>query len=190
MSRGGSARLFAALDPPAEVGEELLRWARGALRASGRSSPTRPRLLAPASLHITLMFLGERPFEEIEALAEALGAAAERGSACELWTGAPVWLPPRRPRALAVEVHEQQGDLAALQRDLAGALCEVAGLQPPRRFRAHLTVARARSGARAEDLLAPTPALRFPAEEVVLYRSCLEPRGARYERLAAAPLMG
>ncbi len=187
MSRGASARLFAALDPPTEVGEELLRWARGALRAGGERGP---RLLAPASLHITLMFLGERPFEEVEALAEALGAAAERGSACELWTGAPVWLPPRRPRALAVEVHEQEGDLAALQRDLAGALCEVAGLQPPRRFRAHLTVARARSGAHADDLLPPTPALRFPAEEVVLYRSYLEPRGARYERLAAAPLMG
>ena len=187
MSRAASVRLFAALDPPDEVGVELLRWARGALRASGERGP---RLLAPSSLHITLMFLGERPFEEIAALADALGAAAERGRACELWTGAPVWLPPRRPRALAVEVHEQEGDLAALQRDLAGALCEVAGLQPPRRFRAHLTVARVRSGSRTEDLLPPTPALRFPAEEVILYRSYLEPRGARYERLAAAPLMG
>jgi 2'-5' RNA ligase len=186
VSGGGSARLFAALDPPVEVGQELLRWARRALRGAGERGP---RLLEPESMHVTLMFLGERPFEEIDALAEALGSAAEVARACELETGAPVWLPPRRPRALAVEVHDEQGELAEMQRGLARALCAVAGLPVPRRFRAHLTLARARS-APAHEELAPTPALRFAAEEVVLYRSHLEPRAARYERVAAAPLAG
>jgi RNA 2',3'-cyclic 3'-phosphodiesterase len=187
MSRGASARLFAALDPPAEAGEELLRWARGALRASGQRTP---RLLSPESLHVTLMFLGEQPFEQIEPLADALAEAAARGRACELETGAPVWLPPRRPRALAVEIHDRGGALVAMQRELASALCAVAGLPVPRRFRAHLTLARARSGGDAIFELPPTPALRFAAREVVLYRSHLEPRAARYERLAAARLTG
>ena len=186
MSRDASARLFAALDPPEAVGEALLRWARSALRAGGERGP---RLLAPESLHVTLLFLGDRPVGEIDALAEALGEAAERNTACELQTGAPIWLPPRRPRALAVELHDEDGALAALQRDIAGALCRVAGLGLPRRFRAHLTLARARAGPARLEALAPTPALRFLAEEVVLYRSYLEPGAARYERLAAGRMM-
>jgi RNA 2',3'-cyclic 3'-phosphodiesterase len=185
VSRGASIRLFAALDPPAEVGEELLRWARAALRESGERSA---RLLALDSLHVTLMFLGERPGEEVDALAHALSEAAARSGPCELRTGAPVWLPPRHPRALAVEVHDLDGRLDELQREVASSLCEVCGMQRPRRFRAHLTVARARSAESAGIPLAPTPALDFSAGEVVLYRSHLDPAGARYERLAVAEL--
>jgi RNA 2',3'-cyclic 3'-phosphodiesterase len=192
MSRGASARLFAALDPPEEVGEELLRWARGALRGAGVGKADRPalRLLDAESLHVTLLFLGERPLAEIDVMAEALATAAEQVRACELETGAPVWLPPRRPRALSVELHDHTGALGELQGALAGALCSVAGLPVPRRFRAHVTLARSRAAPGGGVPLAPTPALRFTAEEVVLYRSHLEPRAARYERLAAAPLMG
>ncbi len=184
MSRGASVRLFAAIDPPPELGEELLRWARSSLRARG----LRARVIAPESLHVTLMFLGERPADEIEDLADALAASTEGAAACELETGAPVWLPPRRPRALAVEV--QGGDaLARLQRRVAEALCAVAGLPVPRRFRAHLTVARTKGDPPLEPP-PPTPSLRFTAEEVVLYRSHLDPGAARYERLEGAPLMG
>lgn len=185
MSRGASLRLFAAIDPPPEVGAELLRWARSSLRAR----EGRVRLLAPESLHVTLLFLGERPATEIDELAEALAGAAAEGAACELETGAPLWLPPRRPRALAVEIREASGALAALQRRLAGALCAIAELPVPRRFRAHLTLARTRSDPSPGEL-PPTPSLRFTAEELVLYHSHLEPRAARYERLAAAPLTG
>jgi RNA 2',3'-cyclic 3'-phosphodiesterase len=187
MPRGASARLFAALDPPPEVAQELARWARAALRSGGERGP---RVLAPESLHVTLMFLGERPFEEIGDLSEALSAAAERAPALALRPGAPVWLPPRRPRALAVEIGEDTGELGVFQRELARRLCAVAGLPVPGRFRAHLTIARARSGAGPQRELPPTPALGFTAEEVVLYRSRLEPGGARYERVAGAPLMG
>ena len=188
MARGGaSARLFAAFDPTEEATEELLRWARGALRASGEREA---RLLAPEALHVTLLFLGERPFEEIEALGDVLAEAAERHPALELETGAPLWLPPRRPRALAVEVHDAEGALAELQRDLASGLCALVEMPVPRRFRAHLTVARSRGGATAHGELPPTPALRFACEEVVLYRSHLEPRAARYERVASAVLSG
>jgi len=188
MARGAaSARLFAALDPPEEAAEELLRWARGALRAGGERDA---RLLRPEALHVTLLFLGERPFEQLEGLGAVLAETAERHPALELETGAPVWLPPRRPRALAVEVRDPDGALGALQRDLAGGLCALAEMAVPRRFRAHLTVARSRGVPHGHGELPPTPSLRFACEEVVLYRSHLEPRAARYERVAAAALSG
>ncbi|HLH13718.1 MAG TPA: 2'-5' RNA ligase family protein, partial [Solirubrobacteraceae bacterium] len=63
-----------------------------------------------------------------------------------------------------------------------------------RRFRPHVTVARVRRGAArgsrssGERALPPTPRASFHAGEVVLYRSWLEPQGARYEELASAGL--
>ncbi len=183
-------RLFAALDPPEEVSRELARWARDALRGSRERSG---RVLAPESMHVTLLFLGEQPFDAVGDLAEAIERGAEGSPPCLLETGAPAWLPRGRPRALAVEVHDLDGVLAPLQHSVAAALCETAGLPAPKRFRAHLTVARIRSaGGRGSPTggLVATPALRFTAAEVVLYRSHLEPQGARYERVAAVPLTG
>lgn len=106
--------------------------------------------------------------------------------------GAPVWLPRRRPRALAVEARDSSGELERLQR----AVVRVLGADAPdrgapaRRFRAHITVARTRGGRPPGDgmELPATPRLGFLAREVVLYRSWLEPQGARYERVADAPL--
>jgi RNA 2',3'-cyclic 3'-phosphodiesterase len=189
MSRTGTARLFAAVDPPPEVAERLSRWARSVARGEGggRGRPSL-RVLEPESLHLTLLFLGERPLGEIEALGDALVAAAESQPPCEVQTAAPVWLPPRRPRALAVELRDLTGALQALQSAVARRLGEAAGVAPPRRFRPHVTVARARSVEALQEPLAPTPPLRFAVEELALYRSHLEPRAARYEPLAVAVL--
>jgi RNA 2',3'-cyclic 3'-phosphodiesterase len=190
VSRGGRARLFAAVDPPPDVAAELARWARAAARAGGGGSDPAPRILDPASLHVTLLFIGERPTDEIDALAEALADAAAGARGCELETGAPLWLPPRRPRALAVEVHDPSGELAALQSAIARGLCSITGEQPPRRFRAHVTVARSRGGPRSQPPLPATPPLSFEVSEAILYRSRLDPAGARYEALASAALGG
>ena len=43
----------------------------------------------------------------------------------ELSLGAPLWLPPRRPRALAVEVRDESGALLALKGDVLNALAAV-----------------------------------------------------------------
>jgi len=188
MPGGGSARLFAAVDPPPEVAAELSRWARSAARAGRGGESPALRILDPDSLHLTLLFLGERPMEEIDALAGALSEAALGAGECVLETGAPLWLPPRRPRALAVEIHDPGGALADLQGQLARGLCEVTGEQPPRRFRAHVTVARSRAAPRRGAELPATPPLGFAVAEAVLYRSRLEPSGARYEAVARAPL--
>jgi 2'-5' RNA ligase len=196
MSRGAGVRLFVAVDPPPQACEGLAAWARGAcagldLRA-GRGGRRPLRLLAPETLHLTLCFLGSRPVDEIDAIGDAIGAAAAQPG--ELRVGAPLWLPPRRPRALAVEVRDRGGELAALQAGLSRAIADVSDWEPERRrFRAHLTLARVGAGAapgsaasRAE--LPPTPALRFFPAEIVLYRSWLSPAGASYEPLLTSPL--
>ena len=224
MSRGATARLFVAVDPPAGVREALSDWARAAMLASGpratggaggprpaaarsargagrgredrrastRAAP-RLRLLEPGVLHLTLIFLGNRPVGEIEAIGAALHEHREEVG--ELSVGAPLWLPPRRPRALAVEIRDPDGALSRLQATLSGAIADATGWEPERRrFRAHITVVRV-SGRAAGDPrpehvehLPPTPRLCFRPPTVVLYRSRLSPQGAAYEAITSCEL--
>ncbi|HEX4108289.1 MAG TPA: RNA 2',3'-cyclic phosphodiesterase [Solirubrobacteraceae bacterium] len=185
MSAG--ARLFVAADPPPSVCEQLARWARGALRAAHRPGL---RVLDPERLHITLCFLGSRPLEEIDEIAAAVRAcAAEAPLTAALSLGAPLWLPPRRPRVLAVEVHDPAGELADLAALITRRLQSQIDWTPQRgRFRPHLTVARLRAGAAPQRReLAFTPALDFDAEAVSLYRSYLRPSGSEYITIARVP---
>jgi 2'-5' RNA ligase len=186
---GQSVRLFAAVELPEEVAETLVRWGRSALSGAGLGGSAHARVLPGESLHLTLCFLGSRPVGEVDALAEAVeGSGGELG---ELSVGAPVWLPPRRPRALAVEIHDDPlGTLATLQGRVSGKLAAASGWEPPRaRFRAHVTVIRTRdAGAAAGMALPATPRLSFVPERMALLRSHLEPAGARYEIVASCPL--
>lgn len=197
MSGGASARLFVAVDPPPAVCHELAAWALEAAaaledRARGGSRGA-VRVLDPESLHLTLCFLGSRPTGEIDALAAAL----ERSGLPigELRVGEPVMLPPRQPRALAVEVTDAAGELPRLREHVMGELAAVSGWEPERRrLRAHITVARMREGvvrrrgSRGPIALPATPRLRFAPSAMVLYRSWLSPAGASYEALAACEL--
>jgi RNA 2',3'-cyclic 3'-phosphodiesterase len=211
--RAPSARLFVAVDPPEQVALELAAWARLAAREtrSGSRAGQQPlRVLDPELLHVTVCFLGNRAVDEIPTLAEQL-AACDRPPV-QLSIGAPLWLPPRRPRALAVELHDAGGALARIQTEAATRLERVGrDAQPheqalprsgarggPRRFHPHITVARMRHDARRHRraractgdgcgarALPSTPALSFSPAELVLYRSWLAPEGASYEALSA-----
>src|SRR5260370_12564518 len=149
MARGATARLFGAADPPLAVREALAEWARATTAEWGAWSPRRsrrtPRVLKADAMHLTLCFLGSRPLEEIVELASAVGACAEHVG--ELALGAPLWLPPRRPRALAVEVHDRSGRLTALQASLTRRLSLASGWEPERpRSTPHITLGRTALG--------------------------------------------
>jgi 2'-5' RNA ligase len=201
MSGGATARLFVAVDAPLRVREELAEWARGVAVVSRASGASRSalRLLEASSLHLTLCFLGSRPVAEIDALAEGMRSFTER--TCELSLGAPLWLPPRRPRALAIEVHDRDGTLAGMQERVSRSLSALSGWEAQRgRFRPHITVARLRGGARGTPRraasnravrgqpLSATPRVSFAPEAIVLYRSWLAPAGASYEALASCEM--
>jgi 2'-5' RNA ligase len=175
-----SVRLFVALDLPEEAQDALARFRDAA------ADPAVWRPLDPASFHVTLAFLGHRPEEEVERVADVLRALPA-------WESFPLalvdglLLPPRRARVLTVALGDPEERLAPLQATVGAGLA-AAGLYEPeaRPFRAHVTVARIRSGARAPRTLpaAPEP-LSFTAGAVTLYRSRLARGGAVYEPLFA-----
>jgi len=203
MSRAATARLFIALDIPGGVREELAAWTRRAAGAAGgvrsarsrreggerrtRRTGTALRAVGIDSLHMTVSFLGYRPLEELRGLEDLIEVGVEP-RVSEVSLGAPLWLPPRRPRVLAVEVHDDDAGLQELYREVARGLAR-AGIEPAeggrRSFRPHITVARLKRGmVPAERTLPPTPRLSFVPERLVLYRSFLSAEGARYEPLA------
>ncbi|MHB1469575.1 MAG: 2'-5' RNA ligase family protein, partial [Solirubrobacteraceae bacterium] len=143
MSPAATARLFIALDPPDWVAGTLASWARSATRVAGLHGL---RLLDAESLHITVCFLGSRPLSLADELGEAVARASDALGECSL--GAPLWLPRRRPRALSVELHDDEGSLSHLHRSVLGEL-ERIGIDPDprgeggaRALRPHVTVAR------------------------------------------------
>jgi 2'-5' RNA ligase len=172
-------RLFVALDLGEDVVATLDAWGRSVAREG-------LRLLPPASLHVTLAFLGERPDDEAAAIGEATLACAQPVPGLRLddadWLG--------RGTALSVDLADGSGACGRLQAAVAGALSDLGVFTPETRaFRPHVTVARVRRGARvARELPAPPDAGTFAGTALTLYESVLSPRGASYRAVARADL--
>jgi 2'-5' RNA ligase len=180
----GGVRLFIAAEPPEALRDELAHWAR---RALGRSPAS--RRIAAESLHLTLCFLGEQPPSAVAEIAALLASTIESFFRVErLAIGAPAWLPPRRPRVLAVEVGDPDGTLGALHDGLRSELAASLAWQPRHeRFRPHITLARMRPGSERARELPPTPPVTFTPTALTLFRSDLDPGGAVYTPLASIP---
>jgi 2'-5' RNA ligase len=178
-----SARLFAALELPAPV--------RDALGAFGRAAAADDfalRAVRDDALHVTLAFLGHRALDDIDPAREAVRSVAAPVPALSL--GEPLWLAPRRPHVLTVELLDADGALLALQERVVEALVDAVGYEPERRrFRPHVTVARVRHGAMPRrGGLPDAPKAEFAGEALVLYRSYLGGGPARYEPLERVAL--
>jgi 2'-5' RNA ligase len=186
------ARLFVALDLPDEVREGIVAWGKGALA----DSALRP--VPPESLHVTLAFLGYRPEKEIEQIAEVVRASAAPAPWVELLD--PVRRPPRgRARLYALPVISPGTEV--LQAGLERGLAEKGFYEPEKRpFWPHVTVARVRPearGSRRPAVVSDPPGKlpeglseAFLGVRLALYRSELQPTGARYVPLAQVELPG
>jgi 2'-5' RNA ligase len=183
-----SLRLFVAVDMPEE--------SKSALEQA--VNPWRERLGAGRwvvrdNWHVTLKFLG-RTWPRLLPVV----AAADREVASTVvpfqvrLSGLGVFPGPSRARVLWAGLDDPDGHLTGLSEGLDAALAK--DFTPEKRaFTPHLTVARfnppipMREHAEA---LAGTPidAPPFTVDRLVLYRSHLSPRGARYEALEGFPL--
>jgi 2'-5' RNA ligase len=185
------ARLFVALDLPEALRDGIVAWGRKELRDPAL------RVVRPESLHITLAFLGYRPEKEVESLARVVEAIVSLAPTVEL--GDPIAKPTlKRARIIALPV--VSAGTVALQAELEEKLVAARLFKPERRpFWPHVTVARVKSAGRGskrpteisklpkglpKSLLEP----KFKGIRARLYRSELNPTGARYTPLAQVEL--
>ncbi|HEY5708871.1 MAG TPA: RNA 2',3'-cyclic phosphodiesterase [Solirubrobacterales bacterium] len=188
--KSSRARLFVALDLPGALRDGIVAW--------GRRELTDPalRVVLPESLHITLAFLGYMPEKDIERLTGIVEGLD--GPAPTVEFGDPVAKPSRkRPRLLALPASSPGA--VELQAELERRLVAARLYEPENRpFWPHVTVARVKSEGRGtkrprrvekapgrlpKDLLQPTNLVR-----TTLYRSEIQPQGARYTPLAQVEL--
>jgi 2'-5' RNA ligase len=186
------ARLFVALDLPTALRQGLGAWGEEALA----DPALRP---VPAeNLHITLAFLGYRPEPDAERVARAIEQSMAPAPLLELRDPAP--RPPRgRPRLFALPVLSPGAEQAQAQ--LSEILISERLYEPEKRpFWPHVTVARVRAEGRGSrrPMRVEQPPGSLPVElrrphfsgRLTLYRSELQPSGARYFPLAQVQLPG
>jgi 2'-5' RNA ligase len=186
------ARLFVALDLPDDLREGIAAWGGEAL-----ADPAfRP--VAPESLHVTLAFLGFRPEKEIEEIAAVVRESTGPAPWVELLDPEPR---PPRGRARLYALPALSPGTEALQGLVAQGLAEAGFYEPEKRpFWPHVTVARVRPEARGSKrpAIVSEPPGKIPIElseaqicrRMTLYRSELQPTGARYVPLAQVQLPG
>jgi 2'-5' RNA ligase len=171
-------RLFVAVELPVDVRAAIERaieplhhrWAR-------------LRWVPPERWHLTLRFLGERPYQELGPIESALAEVAGRGASFPVRVGGLGCFPTaRRASVLWVGFDDGEGlnGLAAAVKEALGPASE--GSEHP--FRPHVTLARSpRPVALGLDAAPSLEPAGFEVEGFALIRSRLGGGGPRYEAL-------
>lgn len=178
-------RLFVAAYPPPAVVEAMLA-------AAGRIELPAHRPVPATQVHLTLLFIGDRPTAQMDETIESVRRSAAGLEPFALRPEALIALPERGPRRLVAAQLDAPATLLEVQRRLARRLA-----RPPRSGRErpwlpHCTLLRFRSPWRTRDGFdEPLEGIDpFPVESIRLMRSTLHPDGARHEVVAEVALAG
>ncbi|MEX2393750.1 MAG: RNA 2',3'-cyclic phosphodiesterase [Actinomycetota bacterium] len=171
-------RLFVAIDVPEEIKASIESHVVEPLRSKVDGA----KWTRPEGRHLTLSFLGEVEDAMIGDITATLRVAASRHEPFDAAFAELGGFPDlRRPRALWVGVGEGAEAMTALQSDVATSLEPLGFVREDRPFHPHFTLARFRRPRAIAALpsvhVSDTP---FVVDTVVLFRSQLHPKGARY----------
>ena len=145
----------------------------------------------PDEMHFTLKFFGDiddRGVLDITRVMNQVGGAFEAFGVEVFGLGA--FPDTARPRTIWAGIREGVDELQRLQRTLDEKLQQIGFPRDPRRFTPHLTLGRVRGEADFGDLpghlesARETPLGNMEIDELVLFSSELQRRGAEYTRLA------
>ncbi|MEU8326812.1 RNA 2',3'-cyclic phosphodiesterase [Micromonospora sp. NPDC048839] len=192
-------RLFVAVNPPAaaidHLGAQVTRLRVTAASAAG----VNVRLAGPAQLHVTVSFLGDVEAARLVEVESALGSAAQhlhdgRHAVPRLSLGGGGRFGQGRSTVLWVGLRGEVEALHVLAGLVRSRLRQARLPYDARPLRPHLTVARPADRMDPADIEADRADLddyrgpEWQVTELLLMRSQLDPRGSRYDRLAAWPL--
>lgn len=194
---GETLRLFVAIELPWQVRRAVVDTMETLKRGAGEKAL---RWVRPEGIHLTLAFLGATEEARVPAITRALHEGVRAAKPFPL---APLGVGSfggrGRLRVVWIGVGGDGGALADLADLVAGALAPLGYAREARAFNAHLTLARARDDAPADELARihdllmsfdPTPAPPFTVDHVSLMQSLPGPGGAAYRQIATAPLLG
>ena len=185
-----TVRAFIAVD----IGEEI-RGRLDELQRNLKKVHAPVRWVHPRSMHLTLVFLGSVPAEQIDSIRQALDRAAAQHPAFDIEAlGTGTFGRPGRPRVVWAGIAECPL-LAALRQHIAEELKRISIAFDDKSFSPHLTLGRVKGFDRhIPPLLEKLGRLREAAlgsahiDRVELIESILKPHGAEYRVLHRVPL--
>lgn len=186
-------RSFLAFELPADIKQAVL-----GVSEDLRRSPLEARWVKGENIHLTVVFLGNMRKDRLKALGEAVEEVclAYGPFSIEL-KGMGCFPNLRNPRVLWLGLDGDLGRLSSFRDALQDRLGPFGIKEEKRPFRPHLTLGRFRGQtkreARPEEWISGYGDPDSPActlKELVLFKSTLSPRGARYDKMASWPLAG
>jgi RNA 2',3'-cyclic 3'-phosphodiesterase len=192
LSAAEPMRLFVAIDLPDEAKEAIAAEQRRIAEALP-GSPRSLRLIGPAQMHLTLVFLGEVQDSVVPSAVESMNHPSDVTPFDMTLGGAGVFPARGAPRVLWVGVMQGAASLRRLQAQIADRIRALSIAFEDREFHPHLTLGRwreSRSSDRMRVLNAASRGAiaRVPVEGATLYRSHLSPAGSTYTALARVNL--
>ncbi len=189
-------RLFWAIPLPEDVHEAIAHIQEELARRVPRDSV---RWTPPHNVHLTLVFLGNRPRNEVTDLVAQTREALDGIPPFRMELEAVGVFPNyRRPRIVWLGVGGNTDALARVQAAVARAMV-LMGWKPEKRpFTPHLTIGRVRKGLDSATLAAlgdvvcrvkVDPFGAHVVREVILFRSDLRPTGAVYTPVGRVALV-
>jgi 2'-5' RNA ligase len=178
-------RLFVAIDPPTDAVDHL--------RAHVNMSQSGLRWVKPEQWHLTLTFCGDVEERKADDLSTRLARAAARHKPLQLQlAGAGAFSRPARAHALWIGLAGDVDALSTLAASTSAAARRVGVKDEDRRYRPHLTIARASPPSDLRDLVTELSSYQGPpwtATDIHLVRSHLAPSTV-HERIGTWPLSG
>jgi 2'-5' RNA ligase len=148
------------------------------------------KLVEPHNIHLTLHFLGNQNLETIEKIKNKLKPIFEKLSTFEFQPQGLGAFPNRNnPRVIWVGIGEGSDNIENIFNHSKDVLKDIGIDLEDRKFHPHLTLARIKSGKNKHLLTQFLTAYHPPefhlqkAEEVILFKSTLTPKGPIYEKL-------
>lgn len=190
-------RIFVAVDVGDAVRREIARVIESLTRKlEAAKTPPKVVWVKPASLHVTIKFLGEVEAAEVERLQSVLFAPIPIAPFELSWRGIGTFPNNKTPRALWLGVINGAAPLARVEAEVARRLSGgTAAELEDRAFLPHLTLGRVKMGGAGVDWpkilqAAEVRGATSTVDRVTLYRSEVSHRGPHYTELVSAPLIG
>jgi len=187
-------RAFIAIDLPADI-HKRLDEVIARLRKTLEDIPV--RWVQGDNIHLTLKFLGDVSVANVDMIKSVLQIESARHPTFEVSVGGIGAFPtPHRPRVIWIGV-EAPAELSVLQVGIENEMARLGYPREDRQFSPHLTLGRVSRNASSADIHAIAKALDSnkvgflgvaTVAEICFYKSTLNPSGAVYTRLYAAPL--
>jgi len=185
-------RSFIAIELP-----EGIRHALAEVQKHLKRDVAGVRWVQPASIHLTLKFLGDIPAEQVQPIAAAAMGVVQNEPPLIVGLGGLGAFPnPRRPRVVWVGIEGDVERMGRVQTRLEEALEPLGVPREGRAFRPHLTLGRVKDPRRPPDLTRALADVTVPTcnsfdvHEILLYKSDLRPTGAIYTKLQHLPFAG